>query len=168
MDWQIPLVVMATLFGAFLIFKSRPAFSTRKGAGPAALREAKARAFRATDDAERAAALCDVGDVLALSLGRGAAAVGYYLRAMRLQPASTEILARAAHGLARRPRALESLLWRRLGAEPWADATRPPAIEALHHLARLYAGPLKNAVRARAIEHAAEALERISPAAKTP
>ncbi|MEO6576404.1 MAG: hypothetical protein ABIP89_21305 [Polyangiaceae bacterium] len=159
MDWQIPLVVMAAVFGAFLVFKFRPAFSRPSRPGGATLREAKARIDAATTDDARAAALVDAADICALSLGRGTAAIGYYLRAMRLQPADPGIIERAAVGFVRRPRALEALLWRRLGAEPWTGATKAAAVAALRHLARLYSGPLRNAVRARALEHAHAALE---------
>lgn len=164
MDWQIPLVVMAAVFGAFLVFKFRPAFSRPSRPGGATLREAKARIDAAKTDDARAAALCDAADICALSLGRGTAAIGYYLRAMRIEPANAAIIERAAVGFARRPRALEALLWRRLGAEPWTGTTKGSAVAALRHLARLYAGPLRNAVRARALEHAHAALDAPSKA----
>ncbi len=167
MDWQIPLVVMAAVFGAFLVFKFRPSFSRPSRPGGATLREAKARIDTATTDDARAAALCDAADMCALSLGRGTAAIGYYLRAMRIQPSDATIIERAAVGFARRPRALEALLWRRLGAEPWTGTTRTAAVAALRHLGRLYSGPLRNAVRARAFEHAREALDTREPTAAT-
>lgn len=165
MDWQIPLVVMAVVFGAFLMFKFRPSFSRPSRPGAATLREAKARIETAKTDDERAGALCDAADICALSLGRRTAAIGYYLRAMRIQPAEASIIERAAVGFARGPRALEALLWRRLGAEPWTGTTRAAAVAALSHLGRLYSGPLRNAVRARAFEHAREALAGPEPTA---
>jgi hypothetical protein len=79
---------------------------------------------------------------------------------MRASPANGELVERAAKALAKRPHALEGLLWRRLGAEPWSDDRRPAALAALRELGHLYAGPLKNRVRARALEHALGALER--------
>jgi hypothetical protein len=167
MDWQTPLVVMAAVFGAFLMFKFRPSFSRPSRQGAATLREAKARIESAKTDDERAAALCDAADICALSLGRGTAAIGYYLRAMRIKPGDPSIIERAAVGFARRPRALEALLWRRLGAEPWTGTTRAAAVAALRQLARLYGGPLRNAVRARAFEHAREALDAPEPTAAT-
>ena len=120
----------------------------------AALRAAKQRVVAAKTEEERALALCDAGDVAATGLAGTDSAVGYYLRAMRTNPHSAELVARSAKGLARRPRALESLLWRRLGAEPWSGGGEAAARAALDELARLYAGPLRNAPRARAMENA--------------
>src|SRR4051794_10671227 len=119
MDWHIPLLVSALLFVAFMLWRMRPDFGSRAGNGATAatLREAKQRIESAKDDKARALALCDAGDACAQSIGRTTGAVGYYLRAMRADPTSAAIVERAAAGLARRPHALESLLWRRLGAE---------------------------------------------------
>jgi hypothetical protein len=65
---------------------------------------------------------------------------------------------RAAIALARRPHALESLLWRRLGAEPWSGASRTAAITSLRELASLYEGALRHRSRSRALDHALAAL----------
>jgi hypothetical protein len=89
-----------------------------------------------------------------MSPGRAA---GLYLRAMRADPRSVEVIARVVAGLSRRPRSLESLLWRHLGTSPWKesrDATRA-VLEALR---ALYEGPLRNAVRANAMSHARDAI----------
>ncbi len=163
MDWHIPLLISALLFATFLLWRMRPQLGSNargaaKGPAGAALREAKQRIEAAKDDAARAQALSDAGDACAQSLGRTTGAVGYYLRAMRADPSSAAIVARAASGLARRPHALESLLWRRLGATPWSDSARPAAIAALTHLAALYAGPLRNRPRGRALHNALAAL----------
>jgi len=85
-------------------------------------------------------------------------ALGYYLRAMRTDPTATEPVKRAAHGLARRPRALESLLWRRLGASSWEGKTRDATLAALVELERVYASSLRNRVRAKALRFALAAL----------
>jgi hypothetical protein len=155
MNWNLPLVVASAVFVAFLAWKLRPAWGA--GGGPAkraAIRAAKQKVESAKSDAERALALCEAGDAVASGLAGGESAVGYYLRAMRTSPQSADLVARAAKGLARKPRALESLLWRRLGAEPWRGGGEAAARAALDELARLYAGPLRNAPRARAIENA--------------
>jgi hypothetical protein len=156
MTWNVPLVVATFVFVAFLLWRLRPAgIGAVGGRGKgAALRAAKQRVAAAKNDAERALALCDAGDAAAGGLAGGDSAVGYYLRAMRTNPHSPELVARAAQGLARRPRALESLLWRRLGAEPWSGGGEAAARAALDELARLYAGPLRNGPRARAMENA--------------
>lgn len=160
MDWHTPLVISALLFAAFLLWKLRPALGSggRGGAVAAALRDAKQRIDAAKDDVTRAQALSDAGDACAQSLGRTTGAVGYYLRAMRADPTSAAIVERAAKALAGRPYALESLLWRRLGATTWTGDARPAAIAALRHLAALYAGPLRNRPRGRALHHALAAL----------
>jgi hypothetical protein len=156
-NWQIPLGVATLAFLALLLFKVRPAIfpSRRTKEAREALRVAKERIEGAKTDEERALALCDAADA-SLTAGSGVtSAIGFYLRAMRTNPRSAQIVERAAAGLARRPRALENLLWRRLGAEEWkGDAARA----ALRHLATLYGGPLKSAVRAKALENALSTL----------
>jgi hypothetical protein len=154
-DFHIPLIIAAAVFGVFMLWKVRPAaFSPTRAAARAALREAQKRIELARDEQSRASALCDAGDAAAGAAVSAASAVGFYLRAMRLVPTSPDLVDRAATGLARRPRALETLLWRRLGAEPWTGTTAPAAHAALRHLAALYNGPIRNALRAKAIEQA--------------
>ena len=80
------------------------------------------------------------------------------MRALRADPASAEIVARTVTGLGRRPRALEGLLWRHLGAADWKGPCRPAMVAALDALRVLYEGPLRNAVRARAIANAKDVL----------
>ncbi len=159
MDWNVPLVVAALVFLSFLVWRMRPALSSSRVPRPkrGALREAKKKIEGARTPAERALALADAGDVCA-AIGRATGATGYYLRAMRSDPASAAIVDRAARGLVRRPYTLESLLWRRLGAEAWEGASRPGAVAALRHLAALYAGPVRHTPRARALTHALAAL----------
>jgi predicted O-linked N-acetylglucosamine transferase (SPINDLY family) len=152
-NWQIPLAVATLAFFAFLLFKVRPVvFPSRKTKeAREALRQAKEHIENAKNDEERALALCDAADASIAARAGMTSAIGFYLRAMRTNPRSAEIVERAAQSLARRPRALENLLWRRLGAEEWrGDAAKA----ALRHLATLYSGPLKSAVRAKALENA--------------
>jgi hypothetical protein len=59
--------------------------------------------------------------------------------------------------MAHRPRALEKLLWRRLAAAPWGE-TREATAASLDALRVLYEGPRKNAVFAKAVAHARDAL----------
>src|SRR5512140_218976 len=163
MTWNLPLVVTAGVFVLFLLYRLRPVIPGGKRAGAAALRDAKKRIEEAKDDAARALALADAGDACARSVGRTTGAVGYYLRAMRTNPASAELVERAAQAFVRRPHALESLLWRRLGAEAWGGEREAAARAALAQLVRLYDGPLKNRVRARALENALAALPAPAP-----
>jgi len=164
-DWHLPLVIAAGVFGAFMLWRVRPAaFNLGPPAGRGALREARKRIEAAKDDAARAVALCDAGDAAAALVAGGGGAVGFYMRALRADPRSVDVVNRAAATFARRPRALESLLWRKLSSDPWTGATRAPAEAALEHLAALYARRRRTSIRARALEHAmallAEAPER--------
>ncbi|MEO8874354.1 MAG: hypothetical protein ABI461_02105, partial [Polyangiaceae bacterium] len=150
----------AAIFGLFVLYKFRPVFEGNgSGAGPAELREARKRLTQATSDTERLEAILAAGDACARTVGLGGGASSYYFRAMRLAPTSAEIVDHAAKGLARRPRILETLLWRRLGAEPWtgdcANATRA----AIRQLIAIYTGNRKSALRARAMERALASLQ---------
>ena len=160
MTWQVALAVAAALFGAFIVWRVRPSFGPRKvtKAHLEAFAAARARVLAATTPVERALALCDAGDARASMAGNVGSVVGYYLRAMRSDPTSAEPIARAAHTLHRRPRTLESLLWRRLGSTPWDGTHRPSAIAALIALERVYATALRNRTRASALRFALDAL----------
>lgn len=153
-DWSIPLVLAAVAFLGAILWRFRPAIGLGRRAreGREARRQALARVEGARDDKERALLLCDVADQL-----RMAGAPGIYQRAMRADPASAEIVARVVAGLSHRPRVLESLLWRHLGAASWTE-TREATRATLDALRVLYEGPLKNAVRAKAIANARDAL----------
>jgi hypothetical protein len=91
---HIPLVVAAVVFAAFMIWRFRPVlFEPREEPLPGAvLREFQARIESAKSDEERAFALCDAGDACAQRVGRRAGAIGFYLRAMRANPSSAEIV----------------------------------------------------------------------------
>jgi hypothetical protein len=152
--WSTPLIVAIAAFLALLLWRIRPRMGwTAPGriAGKE-IREAQARVEAAKTEPERAMALCDAADLM-----RGGGAKATYLRAMRADPASAEVVARVVSGLSRRPRTLESLLWRYLATREWTgskEATRA----ALDALRVLYEGPLKNAVRAKAMGHARDAV----------
>jgi hypothetical protein len=159
MDWQIPLLVSATVFAAFLIFKMRPAVTPSARASAAALTDAKKRIEAAKDDASRAIALADAADACAL-LGRTNSAVGFYRRALRLHPSSRQLVERATAGLARRPAKLELLMWRYLGSHPWTGEHREAMIAGLRALGSSYAKRRRHHPRAQAIQHALEALTK--------
>ncbi len=167
MTWQVALAVAAALFALSIAWKVRPSLGPRKVRRERlqALAEARARVAAAKTPAERALALCDAGDARSLTVGNLTSALGYYLRAMRSDPTSEEPIVRAARGLARRPRTLEALLWRRLGAASWEGPSRDAALAALTELQRVYAGSLRNRRRATALAHALAALGRpvVSP-----
>ena len=91
-------------------------------------------------------------------VGGASNATGLYLRAMRTDPRSAIVVGRAVAGLAARPRALESLLWRHLAQAPWTSDSRDATTAVLDALRVLHEGPLKNAIRARAFGNARDAL----------
>jgi hypothetical protein len=157
LDWQIPLLISAIAFALFLVFKMRPPMTADGREMATALREAQKRIEEAKDEHAKAKALCDAADACA-RLGRYNGAVGFFLRAMRADPHSKEIVERAATALAKRPRALEKVMWRHLAAEPWTGEGRASALAALRALAAVY-GRRPNQPRARALEHALAALD---------
>jgi hypothetical protein len=152
-EWSLPLTLATAAFLAVLLWRVRPLIpGRRRGASRADIRQARALIEAAPSEPARARALCDAADLM-----KSGSAKGLYLRALRADPASVEVVQRATTGLAKRPRALESLLWRHLAASPWRqspDATRA----ALDALRALYEGPLRNAARAKAIANARDAL----------
>jgi hypothetical protein len=157
-DWSLPLVLAAAAFLMATLWQVRPAMGGRRRGARAALREAEERARAAPDETTRAQVLCEAGDIVAAAVGGGAAAAALYLRALRSDPRSPVIVRRAAEGLARRPRTLETTLWRHLAATPWSGPTAPSARAALECLRAVYDGRLRNSPRARAIANALEAL----------
>jgi tetratricopeptide (TPR) repeat protein len=163
-DWHIPLLVSAIAFAAFMVFRFRPVVSGDGRASAALLKAAKARILAAKDDAARGSALADAADACA-KLGRFRAAVSYYLRALRANPKSHELAHRAAEGLARRPAALEKVMWRQLANTRFEDS-REAAVIALRALVASYSRRPRFHARARALENVLEGLgEQPSPRA---
>jgi hypothetical protein len=155
-DWQIPLLVSAVAFAAFMIFRFRPVISGDGRASAALLKGAKQRILAAKDDVARAVALCDAADACA-RLGRIGAAVSFYLRALRADPTSKEVAHRAAEGLARRPAALEKVMWRQLATTRFGES-REAAVIALRALVTSYSRRPRFHARARALENVLEGL----------
>jgi len=145
-----------------MVWRVRPAvgWGRRQRASHAEIRAARSRIAEAPDPSSRAMALCDAADLLAKTVGGAPSAFALYLRAIRTDPRSTEIIRRTAAGLASRPRQLESFLWRHLAIAPWAGESREAARASLDALRALYAGPLRNSTRARALANARDALAR--------
>jgi hypothetical protein len=152
--WSTPLIAATAAFLALLLWRIRPRLGWGLGRGPGGQRqrETQARIEEAKTDADKAVALCDAADLMGTADARG-----MYLRAMRADPVSAAVVGRVVAGLSRRPRSLESLLWRYLAATPWTES-RDGARAALDALRVLYEGPLRNPARARALGHARDAL----------
>ncbi|MCA9586052.1 MAG: hypothetical protein KC657_11905 [Myxococcales bacterium] len=151
--WQLAVAGSAALFTGFMLWRMRPVVSSEGRATKGRLAEAKARVDKAADDAERAVALTDAAEATA-RLGKAGSAVALYLRAFRAAPASSAVVESAAASLAKRPRALEDLLWRKLGSDAWTDANRAATRAALVALADVYDKRQRTKVRAEAIRHA--------------
>src|SRR5580704_4376990 len=162
-----PLVVAAAAFLFVVLWRVRPDLpwtaGLRRRERHAALRDARKRIESTADPRARALALCDAGDLVRRGVVSASNATGLYLRALRTDPKSADVVNRAVAGLASRPRALESLLWRHLGQAPWAADSRNATRTVLDALRVLYEGPLKNAVRARALGNARDALASADP-----
>ncbi len=158
---SIPLILATGAFLVLVVWRVRPAVPWGPGrkAAREALRAAHATIESAPNERARARALCDAADIVAGRVAGAAGATGLYLRAFRADPASVEVVQRAATALASRPRRLESLLWRHLGISGWAGASVPAVRASLDALRVLYEGRLKNAVRARALAHARDSLK---------
>jgi hypothetical protein len=155
-----PLLAAVGAFLLVLLWRVRPAlpWGPRLRASREALRDAKARIEQAPTPQARALALCDAADIMAHSVAGTSNASGLYMRAMRTDPASTEVVSRAVAGLSSRPRALELLLWRHLAQAPWTSDSREATRTVLDALRLLHEGPLKNAIRARALANARDSL----------
>lgn len=162
-DWSIPLIIAIAAFLAVLLWRVRPAplsWGRKRHGRRQALNDARARIEAAPDGATRALALCDAADLMAKSIAGISSASGLYLRAIRSDPRSIDVIERAAVALATRPRTLESLLWRHLAvAGPWSGPARGAARASISRLRALYDGPLRNSVRARALTNALESLD---------
>jgi hypothetical protein len=159
-DAFVPLTLSAGVFFLFVVWRTRPlvtAWKRGRRATVGALSEAKARIMAAPDGEARARALCDAADLVVKQVSGKASATGLYLRALRSDPTSADVVRRAALGLSRRPRALESLLWRYLASIQWKASPEATAV-ALDALRALYEGPRRDALRARALANAREAL----------
>jgi hypothetical protein len=159
-DWSTPLVVATAAFLALVLWRVRPALPWGRGlrARREALLAARTEIDSAIDDRARARALCDAADVVGTRVAGVANASGLYLRAIRTDPASVEVIQRTVAGLARRPRTLESLLWRHLGTAPWTGDAVPAVRASLDALRVLYEGRLRNTARARALAQARDLL----------
>lgn len=126
---QIALLIVAGFFVGYLLLQVRPLFSPKRRALLSEVRSSRKRALDATTDHDRAAALM-AGGRAAAQAKRYTSAAGLFLRALRLDPASVELVETAAASLAPRPRLGRTLFERRLAALT-AEGVRGPAYVAL-------------------------------------
>ena len=146
----------AAVFVVFLLAKLRPVRLGRGRPGlGAGVRAARERAHGATTARARAEALCEAGR-LAAEDRRWTASAGFFLRAMRTDPAWSAPVELAAAALARRrPRFLEKLLWRRLAALPWDGAHAAAARVTAARLASIYREQLRDPEKAEVLSRLA-------------
>ncbi len=160
MTYEIPLLVSAIVFAAFLVFKFRPVIGHDGRAHAAALDEAKKRLEAAKDDAAKAEALADAAEACA-KLGRFDGAVGFYGRAFRADPVSVALVERAAKALARKPGTLEKLMWKHLSLGPGEGTARLEATRAsLRVLVDLYGKRPRTRVKHQALAHVLGLIDR--------
>ena len=125
--WQSVLVfAVAVAFAIFLIVQMLPGtlalVRAPRDPGLAPLLDR----VRQTSGRDKAIALLELGEHAARAR-RVPAASGYFLRAMRADPAWLEPIDRLAALLRTRPRTMHRILWRQLAAIPWEGSTRPVA-----------------------------------------
>lgn len=146
------LLVAVALFVGFLLLKSRVALLPRDPAQVAARRriaEAKRRAKAARDDRPaRARALLEAASIALEELDDPGLSASFGKRASRADPedATAVDAVITAMRAARRHRALERYLWRRL-----QGPTGPAYDRAFEELLSLYDGPLRRPERAAAL-----------------
>ena len=149
------LVLAGVAFVAFVLFKPRFARRARTPAAVAARKAIAAAKQRARDvsasASTRAAALRDAASLALNELAQPGLAASFARRAEKLDPqneATFGLLASSLHR-ASRFRALERMLWRRLGS---ANPTEGEYQRTLEELIALYQGPLKRVEIASALQ----------------
>ena len=157
---RIPLVVLAVLFGLLVLIRMRPTARRKSQASREALAAAEAKIASAPNEVERALAFCEAGEACVARLSRNERALGYFLKAMKADPTSTEIVERVVNALDHRPRALEAVLWRRLAVTGWGEKNSAATKLVLRALSEVYGTKLRNPTRGRALTQAIALLGR--------
>lgn len=152
--WQTPLLIVTVLFALVLLWRVRPVLPLARGADRQAMATFRAQIAGAKDDAARVVALREAA-LLCANAKRPARAEGFFLRAMRLAPHDVTVVTAASEALRPWPRTLEALLWRKLSASEWTDASNASMQVALESLSALYAGAARKRTRAKALENIA-------------
>jgi hypothetical protein len=148
---QIALLVVAGLFGGYLLFQIRPTFSKGRRTLVAKARQARDRAHQASEPTERSRALAEAGTFSA-EARRFVPASGFFARALREDPSSAEAVQSFVAAMSKaRPRVVESTLWRRLGVIPDDAKHRDAEHAIIEGLILLYEGPLQSPGRARVL-----------------
>ena len=150
------LVLAGVAFVAFVLFKPRLARRARTPAAASARKAIAVAQQRAREasagPAARAAALREAASLALNELKQPGLAASFARRAEKLDPENTATFGLLASSLrsASRFRALERMLWRRLGS---GDPAAEDYQRALEELIALYGGPLKRTEIAVALQH---------------
>ncbi len=150
---NVLLAFAAIVFALYLFWKLRPAIGVDDAL------ELRRRADDALaqnlaglgDDSSRVAMLCEEGERLAAAVGRRRRAAILFARAMRLAPSDAKVIERASRALAKKPRLLEALLWKRLAYAQTTPAEKPALEATLAALAGAYAKMPRRSMRQRAV-----------------
>jgi hypothetical protein len=152
---NVLLAFAAIVFALYLFWKLRPAMGVDDAL------ELRRRADDALaknlaglqDDGARVTMLCEEGERLALAVGRRRRAAILFARAMRLAPADPKVIERASKALAKKPRLLEALLWKRLAYAQTTPVEKPALEATLAALAGAYAKMPRRSMRHRAVQN---------------
>ncbi|HQY61802.1 MAG: hypothetical protein IPF92_14310 [Myxococcales bacterium] len=155
-DYRV--LVAAIAFLLVLLWRFRPELSSDDARPPVRGLEA------AKTDAERVDILVTAGERYAHRIGGARKASACFTRATRIAPESVDLVVRGARALKRHPRILETFLWRRLGAAPWAGPEREVARAALAELVTVYDAASRTRPRARALEQVLASLDSVAAA----
>lgn len=138
---QIAVIVVVALFAAYIVVQVRPGLGRDGGLGRE-IESARKRARSAESPASRADALAQAG-ALAAKARRWGSAGAYFLRALRADPASAELVRRVQTELGGRPRLAEKLFLRRLAALSREEGMLEAEQAIVDALVELYEGPLR-------------------------
>lgn len=145
------VVAASAAFALILLWRFRPQFSLGERERPVPRKLAR-QLEQATTPAAKASLLFDAG-AQALTAMRYGSAENYFRRALRVEADSATLVERVAEALARRPRGLEALLWRRLSDAKFQGKERAASLAAAVALVRLYDRTPKQRAKAAALRH---------------
>lgn len=151
------VVVASVAFVLILVWRFRPQLA-REGIERPMPKKLAAQLEAAKTSEDKAVLLYQAGQA-ALTALRYGSAENYFRRALRVQPDSSALVDQVATALARRPRGLEALLWRRLSDARYEGAERTASIAAMVALIRLYDRTPKQRHKASALRNVLRSLD---------
>ena len=163
---SVLLAFAGIVFALYLFWKLRPAFG---GDDALELRRRGDTTLAAAlaalpSDGQRVTMLCEEAERLATTLGRKRRAAILFARAMRLAPTDATVVDRAVKALAKQPKLLEALLWKRLALAPMTAANQRTFEAAITGLAQAYSMMPRRGMRQRAAHHLAAVCKQLREA----